>query len=166
MTIKKAPSLERIRELFDYHEDGYFIRKIAISSKSKVGDIVNWKPDTNGYRHCRIDNETYYLHRLIYYLHTEEWPPEIDHRDGNKANNKIENLRASNRSHNQHSSGIRKDNILGLRNISPHKQSGGYQVIISQKGILKSKYCKTLNEALITRNDLLNELNLENERRI
>lgn len=167
MLIKPAPSLERVRELFYYHPDGYFIRKIALGrgkGRYKVGDVVKGTPNGNGYRRCRVDNELYLLHRLIYYWHTGEWPPEIDHRSGIIFDNRISNLRSADKSINQHSSGLRKDNFTGFRNISPHSD-GGYKVLVTYRGADHSKYCATMSKALATRQEIWNKLGLTKERR-
>lgn len=47
-----------------------------------------------GYRQGAIFGKLHYAHRVIWALHYGAWPSEIfDHRDGDRANNRIENLR-------------------------------------------------------------------------
>lgn len=41
-------------------------------------------------------------HRIAWAIHYGEWPGELDHKDGNKLNNRIENLREATRGQNTH----------------------------------------------------------------
>ncbi len=50
----------------------------------------------DGYLAVRINKRNYPVHRLVWWMHTGAYPLNeyIDHKDGNRQNNKIENLRA------------------------------------------------------------------------
>jgi hypothetical protein len=77
-----------LQSMFDYHEDGYFIRK---KNGKKVACSL-----TKGQRYLRIfiDGKPRQLHRMVF-LHQNGYLPEVtDHVDGDRLNNKIENLRA------------------------------------------------------------------------
>jgi len=79
------------------------------------GDLKNpyWRiikqSNSNGYKRvCIGKGLTYRVHRVIYYIHNQDWDIDdsskdnvIDHIDGNKQNNSIENLRVVNHSQNQ-----------------------------------------------------------------
>jgi hypothetical protein len=55
-----------------------------------------------GYIGCRLDGKHYLLHRLVYlYIHGYMPVDNIDHINGNKTDNKIENLRVVSKSGNQ-----------------------------------------------------------------
>lgn len=51
--------------------------------------------DTDGYYQCKVNGSKYRIHRIIYFMFHKELPNEslVDHKDGNRANNKIGNLR-------------------------------------------------------------------------
>jgi hypothetical protein len=55
----------------------------------------------SGYRQIRILGRNYYEHRLAWLFMTGVWPKEIDHIDGDRANNAWNNLRVVNRSQNK-----------------------------------------------------------------
>lgn len=77
---------EYLKQLFDY-QDGQLVRK-------KTGKAVVCSP-TKGQRYLRIsiNGKPTSLHRIIF-LHQNGYLPEcIDHIDGNKENNNINNLR-------------------------------------------------------------------------
>ncbi len=63
---------------------------------------------SNGYRCVRINNKLYLYHRLVYFLHNNDWDihdtcldNSIDHIDRNPLNNNIENLRVVTNQENQ-----------------------------------------------------------------
>lgn len=79
---------------------------------------------SNGYLQVQLDMVFYKAHRVIWLMQTGKWPEHcIDHRDGNRLNNRWENLReatwqqnALNRSHNS-------NNKSGVKGVYP--RSGG-----------------------------------------
>jgi hypothetical protein len=76
---------ERLKELFDY-QDGTFIRR-----NTGMSIVANF----GGKRYLRVfvDGKPRSLHRMIYIWHYGIPKNNIDHIDGDRANNKIENLR-------------------------------------------------------------------------
>lgn len=58
-------------------------------------------------------------------------PAVIDHINGNRADNKIENLRACSRQENSQNAPSRKSNKSQIKNVSLHTASGKYQVDIT-----------------------------------
>ena len=86
-----------------------------------------------GYRVVRINNKLYKYHRVVYYLHNEEWDirdscrdNSIDHIDRNKLNNNIENLRVVTNQQNQWNT--------NSKGFAFHKATGKYEARIMVDG--------------------------------
>lgn len=95
-------TLVRLQELLRYDsETGGFTWLIATGRRAKAGDNAGGKPN-NGYLRIRIDTHLYKAHRLAWFYVHGFWPVnQIDHVDGNRANNCIYNLRDVTNSVNQ-----------------------------------------------------------------
>ena len=72
----------------------YFVSNLG-RFKNSFGIIMNdYKVNDNGYIRVYIYNKTYYLHRIIAetFIKNPEKKEQVNHKDGNKLNNNIENL--------------------------------------------------------------------------
>ncbi len=111
----------------------------------------------NGYYQINFNkngkSQTIRLHRLIYEYNIGEIPTRycIDHIDGNRQNNHIDNLRLATISQNTCNQKKRKDNNTGFKNIKLRKNNT-YQVRIQKnKKYVYNKTFKTLEEAIENR---------------
>ena len=93
------------------------------------------------------------IHRLIgdHYIPNPENKRCIDHINRIKTDNRIENLRWATHSENNQNTGIRKDNKLGIKNISSYKYGYRYEKIINK--VVHRKSFKTLEEAVNYKKD-------------
>lgn len=93
----------------------------------------------DGYKQGKIFNRIYYASRVVWALHTGNWPnDEIDHVDGNKANNSISNLRAASRFQNAQNRGLRKKGHSRFKGVTWNKRAKKWQAVIGAYG--KKKY--------------------------
>jgi hypothetical protein len=135
MKINPLPPLSKLHELFEYRDDGVLIRKIDVGRNGKVkkGDIAGGlRP--KGYLEVHIDGKNYRVHRIVYYMHHGHIDDtmQIDHIDGNRANNRIENLRLVTNSQNGHNRKISKNNTSGVKGVYWNKDRMKFQAHIKK----------------------------------
>lgn len=123
-----------IAEYFD-HKDGHlYWKKVMHPNKQYlVGQEVGSIHKT-GYRHVTWMGKIHKVHRLIFLLEHGYLPKEIDHINGDRADNRIENLRAANRSENQCNRGALASNTSGHPGVSWHKKSSSWAVRLMKNG--------------------------------
>ena len=92
--FKPLPPLAELQKAFDYNCDtGLFKWRKTLSNRALKGTVAGSLRD--GYVVIRYNNVLYRAHRLAYYFYTGVDPADmtVDHKDGNRSNNAINNLR-------------------------------------------------------------------------
>lgn len=134
MEMKQA----RVRELFDYREDGALIWKVS-ASQMRPGDVAGCLSKRNGgYVVVRFDGVLRLAHRIIFLWHHGYLPVQVDHRDHDRSNNRIGNLRAADNGNNMRNRGAQANNTSGYKGVSLHKPTGRWVAMISYGG--KQRY--------------------------
>jgi hypothetical protein len=127
-----------VREMFDYREDGNFIRKTQVGTRGAIGTVAGCKQRAgdvnNRYSVVGINGVNLCLHKLIFMWHNGYMPKVLDHINGNSKDNRIENLRVATHSQNMHNQGIRKNNTSGAKGVSYNKTSNKWYTYISLLG--------------------------------
>lgn len=111
----------RLREVFEYDPStGVFTVKVSTAQCVKVGDVAG-SLSQSGYWYINVDNVRYGAHRVAWlFVHGEYPDREVDHRDGVKSHNWIDNLRLATHAENlQNLKTHRRDNIVGVMGVSP-----------------------------------------------
>ena len=80
------PTVERVRKLFKYDPETGVLTRVESSRFDMIGRVTKqldiW-----------IDGRKYVKTHVIWAVHHGYWPLLIDHRDGDKTNTRLENLR-------------------------------------------------------------------------
>lgn len=125
----------RLKELYSYDKDtGNFTVLVRRGSRSgEVGSIGGYTSKDNGYRFIRIDTNLYREHRLVFLYLYGYMPVEVDHKDRNRSNNRIDNLRAVTRAENMTNKTVRENTVSGYIGITLH-DSGKWRARIYHNG--------------------------------
>jgi len=100
---------------------GLFTWKQSTSKKPIVGTVAGTL-HPHGYIRINIKGKMYYAHRLAWLFAYGELPlPEIDHIDGDPANNRINNLRLATHAQNAANAPRRRTNTSGLKGVNRHQ---------------------------------------------
>jgi hypothetical protein len=151
MELEPIKTSEYVREKLLY-KDGKLFWRESNGKTIKAGQLAGTMAG-RGYRYIRIKKHKLPEHRVVWLYHYGEWPKnQIDHIDGNRANNDIENLRDVNQSSNNKNQALRKDNKSGYRGVTWYKYTNKWAVKIGDnKKIHRLGYFEDLTEAISMR---------------
>jgi hypothetical protein len=125
---------EFLQDYYDYdRENGHLLHKGRNYNRATVGTRAG-SLGQSGYWFVSIKNKTYRAHRVIWIMHNGPIPPllVIDHIDGNKINNRLDNLRlATERENRLAYQPPHKWNKSGFRGVHLDKKSGRWTAQIS-----------------------------------
>jgi len=138
-----------IRGLFTY-DSGYLYWKRRPRSDFKNG--AGWYNFNNqfagtcagaarsdGRREIKIDGKSYKAARVIWAYHYSEWPTKmVDHINGDRSDDRIENLRLATPRQNAQNRSVSAKNSSGFTGISWHAPSDKWWVRITIDGKTKS----------------------------
>lgn len=84
-----------LKSLLEYNEETGVFTRLASKRTDRVGRQAG-HTNKRGYVTLSIDNKLYYAHRLAWLYVYGSWPAAlIDHKDTDKTNNRITNLRVT-----------------------------------------------------------------------
>lgn len=113
--------------------------------RKRIGDVVG--SISHGYIRTEINNKTYAMHNIVWLIHYGHFPNQvIDHINGNKSDNRIENLRDCSRRDNSNNLEMhRLGHLPGTSFSKQHKKWASYINFKNKK--IHLKLCKTQKEA-------------------
>lgn len=131
---KNDLSFEQVNSVLSYNpETGVFTWKVR-SGPNSAGSVAGFV-ETSGYVCIGLFGVTRKAHRLAWLLHHGFWPEsQIDHADGCRTNNRINNLRPATPLENSYNKSKTKKNTSGFPGVSFHRQSGKWRATIKAQG--------------------------------
>lgn len=127
----KKLDIDRVNYLFEYR-DGDLYRKVKVKC-TNIGDKAGCN-DHKNYLKTKIDNVSYFNHRIIFFMHHSYLPEFIDHIDGNTLNNRIENLRPATNTQNQWNSKLPNTNTSGVKGVYWVKRDSKWRAMCRVNG--------------------------------
>jgi hypothetical protein len=112
---------EELKKLMKYNPDnGHFTRLThSKTSKARIGDIYGSVNKTRGYISMRIEGKLEEGHRLAWLYMTGSFSTlQIDHINGNRADNRWLNLREVTKTDNRKNSKIASSNTSGITGVT------------------------------------------------
>lgn len=121
--------LDLLNEYFDYNSDSGKITWVKNFFKTKIGKEAGGIGQM-GYIKITLNGVTLLAHRIAWAIHYNEQPPEIiDHINGDRADNRIENLRSC----------TNAENIQNQRTASRSNKTSKYLGVSNFKGKWRAK---------------------------
>jgi len=121
------------KEYFDYC-DGKLFWKKNTGSKPVVGKEAGCSTTTDGYITVGFKRGQYPAHRIIFAMHNGYIPKMIDHINGDRQDNRIENLRAVTDTQNAYNKTLSSQNTSGIKGISWDKAKKKWHAQLNYNG--------------------------------
>lgn len=109
----KTLSREEILAVLDYDRA---TGQIRFKRKPHHRGWVN----ASGYLVVKIKGREFYVHRIVVFLETGEWPAMVDHQNSSKLDNRFDNIRAATAQQNNFNKPCRSDSTVGIKGVSRH----------------------------------------------
>lgn len=124
----------RLHELFSYEPTtGFLLRRRPVRGPKGKHRYAGWKT-REGYIKIFVDGRPYQAHRLVWLYLRGFLPARIDHVNGDRSDNRIDNLRLATVAQNAHNRGATKANPVGMKGVSFYPRNGQWRAQISAHG--------------------------------
>lgn len=124
---------KRFNEAFEYVDGRLFWKINTNKSKNLIGKEAGCYKGRS-YGTVMIDKKSHCIHRVIYCMHTGEWPEIVDHINNKTRDHRIENLRAATHSTNNMNRNKQSNNNSGCKNVCWNKSHNKWAVQIMANG--------------------------------
>lgn len=131
----KMIQIDRLKQVLNYDsENGEFRWAVYQGPNAKQGHIAGSVSKSVGYRYIKVDRRRYAAHRLAWFYVHGRWPAGlIDHKNTDRTDNSILNLREATQSTNKANRAAPKNNTSGIKGVSWCKAQQKWQVSICRQ---------------------------------
>lgn len=135
-----------VQETFEFRNGTLFWRERPISHFANESYAKRWNKRFAGkpiglwlakgdYARIGVGKHSFLVHRVIWFFAYDEWPSgDIDHINGDKQDNRLENLRSVTRSENLRNMIRRSDNKSGCTGVYWRKGEGKWIATVTVRG--------------------------------
>jgi len=144
-----------MNELKKIEDEEYTIYELGCIYNNKTKSFIGWEND--GYLQCKFKGKDQKIHRIIYEAFKGKIRDgyQIDHKNRNKADNRIENLREATHSQNQANKDISDRNSSGYLGINAHKNRWSARISIDGERIYLGVFGTALEAAIFRENYII-----------
>lgn len=122
-----------LNDLLKYDADTGKLTWLVNRGPARIGREAGSKHNM-GYKAVRVAGKAYLCHRVAWLLSHGQWPAyHIDHKDGDKQNNSLDNLRECSPAENQQNAGFKSHNTSGFTGVWFCKATGKWHAYISNQ---------------------------------
>lgn len=108
--------------------------------------VTNVSPD--GYLRLKLLGKSYYLHRVAWFLYYGDWPEGyLDHVNGDKTDNRVENLRLATSSQNSANRPRAVNNTVGFKGVCYNKNNRKFLARVGANPRINIGYFDTAEDA-------------------
>jgi hypothetical protein len=123
-----------VRSLLSYDASTGAFRWLSQKGAANSGDAAGSRT-AHGYITICLNYQRHYAHRLAWLYVTGKWPrDQIDHINGDGADNRFANLRECTNAENHQNIGLRKDNSSGMTGVRWDRLRGKWSAQIRRDG--------------------------------
>jgi hypothetical protein len=128
---------EEAHRLFEYKDGELFWKKMTTTrTENLVGQLAGYI-HKHGYKLISVRGYQHKAHRLIFLYHYGYMPKFVDHINGIRCDNRIENLREATRNENARNCFLTKPNASGAKGVSKLKNSDKWRCRLTVDKVTK-----------------------------